>query len=95
MEDAYLDVNSMGELDGSSPAVILPSVQCPLSEEDMESLRDTINVIRPSQSHGREIYLDVLNFVLNHRSKMESTFTFGLFNTVKIHEYLILLFVVM
>lgn len=64
IEDAYLDVNSIGELDGSNPGVILPSVECPLSEEDMARLRDTVNVTRPSQSHGR----DVLNFVLTHRS---------------------------
>lgn len=68
IEDAYLDVNSIGELDGSNPGVILPSVECPLSEEDMARLRDTVNVTRPSQSHGRDIYLDVLNFVLTHRS---------------------------
>ncbi|XP_039468510.1 uncharacterized protein LOC116314664 [Oreochromis aureus] len=52
IEDAYLDVNSIGELDGSNPGVILPSVECPLSEEDMARLRDTVNVTRPSQSHG-------------------------------------------
>ncbi|KAL3988945.1 hypothetical protein ACER0C_013263 [Sarotherodon galilaeus] len=56
IEDAYLDVNSIGELDGSNPG------------EDMARLRDTVNVTRPSQSHGRDIYLDVLNFVLTHRS---------------------------
>uniref|UniRef100_A0AAZ1XAE5 Integrase core domain-containing protein n=1 Tax=Oreochromis aureus TaxID=47969 RepID=A0AAZ1XAE5_OREAU len=63
-----VDTPDTVELDGSNPGVILPSVECPLSEEDMARLRDTVNVTRPSQSHGRDIYLDVLNFVLTHRS---------------------------
>ncbi|XP_041835779.1 uncharacterized protein LOC121653747 [Melanotaenia boesemani] len=68
MEDADLDVNSTGELDGTSPGIILPSVECPLSAQDMARLRDTIDVTRPSQSQGRDIYLDVLSFVINQVS---------------------------
>uniref|UniRef100_A0AAZ1Y4I5 Integrase core domain-containing protein n=1 Tax=Oreochromis aureus TaxID=47969 RepID=A0AAZ1Y4I5_OREAU len=47
-----VDTPDTVELDGSNPGVILPSVECPLSEEDMARLRDTVNVTRPSQSHG-------------------------------------------
>ena len=63
MEDLVDPASEMNDL--TSPGVILPRVECPLNEQDLASLRATIDVTRPSQSFGKDIYLAVLNFVLN------------------------------
>ncbi|XP_039632690.1 uncharacterized protein LOC120543616 [Perca fluviatilis] len=67
IEDADLHFNTASEQDVTSPGVILPPIECPLSEQDMPGLRATIDVTGPSDSYGRDIYLAVLNYVLNHR----------------------------
>ena len=66
MEDPTLAVNTASEMDVSSSGVILPRVECPLSEQDLAGLTATIDVKRPSESFGKDIYLAVLNYVLNH-----------------------------
>lgn len=66
--DADLDFNTASELDVTSSGVILPPVECPLNEQDMAGLRAIIDVTRPSESNGRDIYLAVLNYILNHVS---------------------------
>ncbi|KAF3836809.1 hypothetical protein F7725_004273 [Dissostichus mawsoni] len=68
MEDADLDFNTASEPDETSSGVILPPVESPLSEQDMAGLLANIDVTRPSGSYGRDIYLAVLNHVLNHAS---------------------------
>ncbi|KAJ4941393.1 hypothetical protein JOQ06_011273 [Pogonophryne albipinna] len=68
MEDADLDFNTTSEPDETSPRVILPPVESPLSEQDMAGLLANIDVTRPSGSYGRDIYFAVLNHVLNHAS---------------------------
>ncbi|TDH05119.1 hypothetical protein EPR50_G00140130 [Perca flavescens] len=67
IEDADLHFNTASEQDVTSPGVILPPIECPLSEQDMPGLRATIDVTGPSDSYGRDIYLAVFNYVLNHR----------------------------
>ncbi|KAF3857271.1 hypothetical protein F7725_009130 [Dissostichus mawsoni] len=68
MEDADLDFNTASEPDETSSGAILPPVESPLSEQDMAGLLANIDVTRPSGSYGRDIYLAVLNHVLNHAS---------------------------
>lgn len=68
IEDADLDFNSASEQNATSSGVILPPIACPLCEEDMARLRAAIDVARPSESYGRDIYLAVLNCVLTHVS---------------------------
>ena len=68
MEDADLDFNTASEPDETSSGVILPPVESPLSEQDMAGLLANIDVTRPSGSYGRDIYLALLNHVLNHAS---------------------------
>ncbi|KAF3837897.1 hypothetical protein F7725_009665 [Dissostichus mawsoni] len=62
MEDADLDFNTASEPDETSSGVILPP------EWNMAVLLANIDVTRPSGSYGRDIYLAVLNHVLNHAS---------------------------
>ncbi|KAL0979158.1 hypothetical protein UPYG_G00181470 [Umbra pygmaea] len=62
------DWPAVRESDEPSSGVVVPPVECPLSEEDMTSLRTAINVTAPSQSYGRDIYMAVLNYVFAHRA---------------------------
>ncbi|MEQ2229414.1 hypothetical protein ILYODFUR_018543, partial [Ilyodon furcidens] len=48
--------------------IAVPSVECPLSEQNIDRLRATIDVTGPSQSYGHDIYLNVLHLVHNHMS---------------------------
>ncbi len=43
--------------------VVVPQVECLLSEYEMTRLRTTINPVSQSRDFGRDIYLSVLNFV--------------------------------
>ncbi|XP_049319418.1 uncharacterized protein LOC111190594 [Astyanax mexicanus] len=60
------DFNIASEMDAVSSGVIVPPVECPLHDNDMAGLRTTIEVTRQSESYGRDVYLAVLNYVLNH-----------------------------
>ncbi|MED6272386.1 hypothetical protein CHARACLAT_029720 [Characodon lateralis] len=48
--------------------IVVPSVKCPPSGQNIDRLRATLDVTGPSQSYGRDIYLNVLHFVHNHTS---------------------------
>ncbi len=62
------DLNILME-DGTHPleeqntGVVVPQVECLLSEYEMTRLRTTINPVSQSRDFGRDIYLSVLNFV--------------------------------
>lgn len=67
-EDLQPDHSFASEPDEPSVGVILPPIACPLRDQDLAELRNIINVTRPSESYGRDIYLDVLNYVIQHTS---------------------------
>ncbi|KAG9273894.1 hypothetical protein AMEX_G10666 [Astyanax mexicanus] len=48
--------------------IVLPSVACPLNSEGLEELAQLINPSGPSQDHGRDIYISVLNYVLHENT---------------------------
>lgn len=62
------DLNILVE-DGTHPleeqntGVVVPQVECLLSEYEMARLWTTINPVSQSRVFGRDIYLSVLNFV--------------------------------
>lgn len=43
--------------------VEIPETPCPISQEDMEELTETIDPLKESNSYGIDIYLDTVQFV--------------------------------
>lgn len=50
-------------LEEQNVGVVVPQVECLLSEYEMARLRTTINPVSQSRDFGQDIYLSVLNFV--------------------------------
>ena len=44
--------------------ILVPPVECPLTEQDMTLLRAAIDSTSPSRLYGQDIYASVLNYVL-------------------------------
>lgn len=51
--------------DQPSRGIVVPPVECPLTEEHMAQLQTVIDPTSQSQNYGRDKYLAVLNFVLH------------------------------
>ena len=50
---------------GDNNHVEVPETNCPLSMEQFQELRETVNPLRQSIYHGVDCYLEVLQFILN------------------------------
>lgn len=58
-----IDWENAGIPDGSSCGVEVPNIPSPLHPEEMEQLQSTINPRGPSQCFGRDIYLNMVQYV--------------------------------
>ncbi|RXN03162.1 hypothetical protein ROHU_035190 [Labeo rohita] len=64
MEDLNILVqDSTYPLEEQNVGVVVPQVECLLSENEMAQLRTTINPVSQSRDFGQDIYLSVSNFV--------------------------------
>ncbi|KAG5855022.1 hypothetical protein ANANG_G00044470 [Anguilla anguilla] len=52
--------------DLSAGVVPLPPMECPLTQQGMARLRAAIDPSSPSQDHGQDIYITIVNYVLLH-----------------------------
>lgn len=75
IEDADLALSTASEPDADTSGVILPPVECPLCEQDMAGLGATIDITRPSESYGRDVYLDELHYVLTKPCTLDANIT--------------------
>lgn len=47
----------------SSETIQVPEIPCPLSDNHLQDLRENINPLRNSLSHGVDIYLETVEFI--------------------------------
>lgn len=57
-----IDWESSGLSVDAHSSIVVPQTECPLTDEQMEALRETVDPKRPSQTFGWDIYLAVLHF---------------------------------
>lgn len=58
-----LEQDSTYPLEEQNTGIVVPEVECMLSDDEMAQLRTTINPTSPSRDFGKDIYLQVLHFV--------------------------------
>lgn len=59
---ADIDGESSGLPPDESVGVNVPTVECPLTPEQLAALKDTVDPRSPSQSHGTDIYMAAVQF---------------------------------
>ncbi len=62
LDIADIDWESSGLLPDESFGVNVPTVECPLTPEQLAALKDTVDPRSQSQSHGTDIYMAAVQF---------------------------------
>ena len=60
-------------MDTESDFISVPDITCPLSEELYQVLVDHINPLADSLLYGEDLYIRVLDFVINASSSMHTS----------------------
>ena len=60
----YIDWEASGHLREEHSGIVVPVTRSPLSDQQMEHLNANIDPMLPSDSFGKDIYLNTLRLVL-------------------------------